>query len=185
MPAFTIGTGQYTAISNQFGKRFLICTTAQDQLAIEKDPDFLSLIDHIPVEFTRINNPETTSNKYKIMSDGHKMATEKVYNERGFGVFLTPDLVLSNGTITTLQKLISQGKSVVLSAAMRFSSDRLIPTLLKLRKAEGKPLVIEHDFLVDLALKSLHPETKRYDFGLQYLQKFQILFSGECQKKTV
>ena len=89
--------------------------------------------------------------------------------DRGYGVFVTPDLVLSDGSIAAMERLAEAGKKVVLSVAIRFRQE----TLLEEMKQQGyfkpgQPLVLPVRDLMRMALRNLHTETLRYEFDAPY-----------------
>ena len=50
----------------------------------------------------------------KIMSNGHKVASKIAFGDGALGVFVTPDLVLSDGSVKKLAQHVNLGKAVVL-----------------------------------------------------------------------
>lgn len=109
---------------------------------------------------------EHVRNKMSIMSQGHKLASEEAFRNKAMGVYLTPDLILSDGAVTTLSRLGQQGKAAVLCLAVRFSEEGFLDELK--RKGALKtdsPLDISSRSLVQMACKYIHTETKRYEWN--------------------
>ena len=163
-----LAPGNLPSLENKSGSRFLICTTAEDWSAIQGDQDFLALKRTIEPVFVEIPSPAPQDNKYLVMSAGYKLATERVFRDRAYGVFLTPDLVLADGGIVALQRLSREGKKVVLCAAMRYTYEGAVPEIEVLRKGQGDPLVLPPRRLAGIALRHMHLETLRYDWDAPY-----------------
>jgi len=160
-----LSPGNIPALENKRGSRFLICTTAEDWAAIQFDSDFLALKQVIEPFLLEMPMPKPEDNKYLALSAGHKLATTKAFTDRACSVFLTPDLVLSDGAVVTLQHLARCGKKVVLCAAMRYTYEGAVTEIEALRpRGPGTPLVLSSRRLADIALRHMHLETLRYDW---------------------
>ena len=160
-----LAPGNLPSLKNPTESRFLICTTAEDWNALQTDPDFLALQRIITPVLLEIPMPAHSENKYLAMSAGHKLATEKVFTDQACGVFLTPDLVVADGGVCTLEELALAGKIVVLCAAMRYTYEGAVPEIEALRQdGPGNPLVLSPRRLADIALRNMHVESLRYDW---------------------
>ena len=149
--------------------RFLIVTTTQDWTALQSHPAYQELACLIEPVFLELPAPDDGANKYLVMSDGHKLATTKVFTDRAYGVFVTPDLVLSDGSIATLQRLALAGKKVVLCAAMRFTTEGCVPEVEAFRETSpAGPLGLPPRSLAAIALRNMHDETLRYDWDAPF-----------------
>ena len=89
--------------------RFLIATTIEDWTVMQGHPAYQNLARVIEPVFLEISAPAEGANKYLVMSSGHKVAAMKAFADKAYGVFLTPDLVLSEGSIAALQRLALAG----------------------------------------------------------------------------
>ena len=100
-----------------------------------------------------------------IMSSGHKVASERAFRDNAMGVFLTPDLVLSDGSVKFLNRLGNAGKTAVLCLAVRFAEEGFLSEL-RSRKImiEDEPMCLDARTLVEIAIKNIHSETKRYEW---------------------
>lgn len=163
--ASLLSPGNLPSLENKSDSRFLVCTTIEDWKAITDDQDFLVLSKVIEPLLIEIPKPLPSDNKYLVMSGGHKLATEKVFSDRACGVFLTPDLVVADGGVCTLQRLALAGKKVVLCAAMRYTYEGAVPEIEALRsKSPGGLLALSSRQLAEIALRHMHVETLRYDW---------------------
>ena len=71
-------------------------------------------------------------------------------------VFLTPDLVFSDGSFRTLQWLVTQGRRVVYITGIRLIKQPVVSALRDKFLREGV-IAVEPNDLMDIALRNLHP----------------------------
>ena len=160
-----LSPGNLPALSRTAPHRFLIATTAQDWAAIQSDSAYQAMARVVEPVYLEIQQPVVGANKYLVMSEGHKRAAERAFADKAYGIFLTPDLVLSDGSVAALQRLAAKGSNVVLCVAMRFTSEGCMSQIEALRTVEpGAALVLEPKTLTAIALRNMHPETLRYDW---------------------
>lgn len=160
-----LSPGNLPSLHGETQHRFLIATTRRDWVAIQSHPAYQKLACTIEPVFMEIPEPAEGANKYLVMSNGHKMAATKAFADQAYGVFLTPDLVLSEGAIAALQCLALAGKKVVLCAAMRFTTEGCLPEMQVHRGASpDDPLILPSRTLAAIALRHMHAETLRYDW---------------------
>ena len=145
--------------------KFLIATTRNDIRKYEDDCRLLGLSNYLQVEFLEIPEKPSDITACQHMGLGHLMMTEQAFREKAIGVLLTPDLVVSDGTIKACREAVSEGNDVVLLAALRFAEEGVLPYLEKIRhESLGNSLVLDPRDLVRSALASLHSETATYVF---------------------
>jgi hypothetical protein len=134
--------------------RYLIFTTPRDAEVIVSDPKYDALSSVIPVEINLIEGviglPHDTMSA--CFRRGIAMA-----DERGAAsAFLTPDLVCSDKTFTTLQRLVMQGWRVVHVTGIRLHKESAALALRE-RFLRGNVIAVEPRDLMQLALRNLHP----------------------------
>ena len=108
---------------------FLIVTTSKDWSYLQGSSNFRRLKTLIKCRHIEMPALEHVRNKMSIMSQGHKLASEEAFRNKAMGVYLTPDLILSDGAVTTLSRLGQQGKAAVLCLAVRFSEEGFLDEL--------------------------------------------------------
>ena len=145
--------------------RLVICTTAADWAAMQDHPTFLALSAYIAPHFIELQPPGEGERKMKVMSRGHRLASEGAFEAQALGVWLTPDLMLTNGTVARLLELSREQKAVVLCNAFRFSEEGCLPELEALGALEpGKPLGVTGRELTGIGLRHLHTETRQWEW---------------------
>lgn len=166
------------ALHNRNKNKFLICTTLDDWDAMLSSPMFELLQEYVDPVFIRIPVPHERGLGYQHihMGVGHKLATDMMYRDQAYGVILTPDCLLSDGSIAALERHAVAGDHVVLSAALRFAEEPLLGHLATPEGFEGvdasiepgQPLSLSARQLVAAGLKSMHSETLRYEWDKPY-----------------
>src|ERR1700731_3119142 len=110
-----------------------------------------------------------------VMSKGHKLLTQRMFEDRALGVIVYPDMILADGAIRRIEQLAATGYRVVLCLAVRFANEGLIKELQHRRLVErGKPIVMDAQELARLTIEHMHSETVRLDFNAD------ILDDGAC-----
>ncbi|MDR4493594.1 MAG: hypothetical protein R3B74_04070 [Nitrospirales bacterium] len=145
-----------------------------------RKPDFLGLKEYIEPYFIEIGLPPEGKSGCEHMGVGHKLAAQMAFEDKAFGVFLTPDLMVSDGTIRALKKCAYAGIKVVLTAALRFGEEPLFENLRSLgilqkgdrHSKSGLPLSISGRQMVKAGIRSFHSQTKRYEWEAPYFSSF-------------
>lgn len=170
------------ALANRGRNKFLIATTEEDWARIQQRPIFERLREYVePVKIAIPPCPEGVS-PCVHMGIGHKLATHIAFEDRAYGVLLTPDLMLSDGSVAAVQRHALARTQVVLAAALRFGEEPLFEHLEKLgvvstgsRLGEiGKPLIVTGRQLVWAGIRSFHSETLRYEWDAPYFSNFPV-----------
>ncbi len=154
------------------GNKFLIATTDEDWARMQERPIFKKLKHYVEPVFFRIPPCPPGLSHCTHMGIGHKLATHRAYEDRAYGAILTPDILLSDGTVAAMQRHAVNGVEVVLTAALRFGEEPLFEHLKQLGIAsidsrfadEARPLVATGRQLVWAGLRSFHSETLRYEW---------------------
>lgn len=149
-------------LENKKDSRFVIATTEEDWNAIQNETLFLLLKSFIDVIYINLDI-STDMSKMRLMSQGHKQISEVLFANKAIGVFVTPDLVLSDGAVVALQQRVSEGKKVVLCPAIRFEYQGCMRDFNQLGVMQpGKPMILPPRQLMTVALRNLHSETKTW-----------------------
>ena len=155
------------AIQDKNGARLLIATRDDDWRALQSDPIFVAARQHITIEHVLHEAPldVTNSNKMFVMSQGHKLLTRRMFEDRAQGVMIYPDVVFADGAIRRIEQLALSGYKVVLCIAVRFANEGLIDELERLgRVGRGMPIVVDAKELARLTINHIHSETTRCEF---------------------
>jgi hypothetical protein len=166
--------------SLQGGRRnkFLIACPEKEWAVIQAAPIYPLLSQYTEVVWHPIPAPQPKESKYALMGLGHKFTTQMIYHDRAIGFLLTPDFMCSDGAVASAMRHVQNGARVVLTAALRFSEEKLFAELTAESptgwSVEGAPLpsealVLPPRVLTQAAVRGLHIESLTYEWDAPYL----------------
>jgi hypothetical protein len=167
-------------LAGERGHKFIFCTTSEDWRVLTETKIFGFLKECVEPYHIEIPAAPTGRTGCEHMGIGHKLASQMAYRDKVYAVYITPDLMVSDGTVKALRKHAVSGYKVVLTAALRFGEEPLFENLKAAgaisegsRLSElGRPLTITGRQLVSAALRSFHSETQRYEWDAPYFANF-------------
>ena len=115
-----LAPGNLPSLSTRQQSKFLIATTADDWATIKAAPIFGILSNYIIPEFIEIPPCPPDRSSYEHMGIGHKRACEIAYQNAAYAMVLTPDCMLSDGSVASLQRLANSGYELIIAPAVRF-----------------------------------------------------------------
>jgi hypothetical protein len=181
--ASLLSKGNIPALSKNAGHRMVIATTREDWDAIQAHPTFRHMKKYIEPLFLKLERPGPDDSKMLAMSKGHKLASTRAFDDKAMGVYLTPDLVLTDGSVAALDLLSRDGAKVVMCAAVRFAWETCIPEMRRrFDMKAGKALTLPPRELCEVALNSLHSETMRYNWEKSYFVNMPIVCYWDVPK---
>jgi len=158
------------AIAHKAEHVFIIATTKEDWDFLQLDSRFKQLSELIKIEFLDISVHLVDSDmgKMHLMSLGHRAVSRLAYENRGVGVFLTPDMVITESALLTLQKILSKGYQAILCPAVRFEYIGCMRAFEERGFLSGEKLSITGQELMSVVLANVHSETQTW------------MWDGEC-----
>lgn len=173
--ASLLAPGNIPALEGREHCRFLICTTRADWDALQDEFQFRQLSALIAPVFVEMDPPRPDDNKMLVMSRGHAKLTQLAFEARANGVFVTPDLVLSDGSVAALQRRAREGYDVVLCGALRFAYEGCIADMQAIGALRrDAPLAISGRALMGIALRHLHSETLGFEWDADHFTDYPI-----------
>jgi hypothetical protein len=155
--------------------KFLIATTPADWESMRATAIFRLMQKYITPVFIEIPSCPPGQSGCVHMGIGHKLACEHAFKERAYAAVVTPDSMLSDGSVARMQELAGAGTRLVLAAALRFGEE---PFFDGLRTAglipeasardTGAPVSISSRQMVLAAVNGLHGETLAYEWDGPY-----------------
>lgn len=104
-----------------------------------------------------------------FMNAGHKAGACQAFEEKANAVFLGPDLMMADGAVIELERLVNEGHKVVLTATLRFAQDECLTVFQNAgHMVAGQPLTLSPRQLVEMVFKHMHPETACFEFDSPY-----------------
>lgn len=164
------------------GNKFLIATTDEDWARIQASPILNLLRQYVEPVFIRIPPYREGVHAVFHMGVGHKIATHMAFEDRAYGTILTPDLMVSDGTVAALQRHAADGVELVWTPALRFGEEPFFEHLKQLDVAsidsrfgdEGRPLIATGRKLVWAGIHSFHSEVLCCEWEKPFFPRFQI-----------
>ncbi len=169
--ASALSPGNIPALLASRRSKFLIATRPEDWAAMRETPMLRLLERYIEPVYVEIPACPPGQSGYQHMSVGHRSACEMAYRDKAYAVILTPDCMLSEGSVARLQELARRGTQLVLTAALRFGEEPFLAHLRDLgvlpresRGRDGTPVVITGRQMVYAAVNGFHSETLAYEW---------------------
>jgi hypothetical protein len=166
-----LSPGNLPALSTRVPSKFLIATTKADWVALQSSPIFSVLQRYVSPELIEIPPCPPTRSGCEHMGIGHRRACEMAFRDAAYATVLTPDCMLSDGSIKRLQQLAHAGFQLVVAAALRFGEEPFLGELRSLgllsdqsRSERGLPLIITGRQMAHAAVNGLHNETIAYEW---------------------
>jgi hypothetical protein len=174
-----LAPGNLPAISKGRPVKFLIATLPSDWNEIQRTRIFAELKRHVEPVFIDIPPCPANRSGCQHMGVGHKLMSEIAFRDRAFAVLLTPDLMLSDGTMAQLDRYADCGIEIVLVAALRFGEEPFFSHLKAIgalpdeeRSRTGRALSISGRQMVAAAVNGFHSETLTYEWDAPYLPPY-------------
>jgi len=169
--ASAMAPGNIPALQTSRRNKFLIVTRPDDWAAMCETPIFRLLTRYVEPVNLEIPPCPPGQSGYRHMSTGHRIACEMAHRDKAYAVILTPDCMLSNGSVARLQELARSGAQLVLTAALRFGEEPFLANLHDLGvlpraspSSDGTPVVISGRQMVHAAVNGFHSETLAYEW---------------------
>lgn len=170
------------ALHNHGKNKFLIATTDDDWKYMQLSPVFKLLSSYVEPIKISISSPPKDLGACIHMGLGHKLATQIAFEDKAYAVLLTPDLMVSDGTMAAVQRRAVEGYHMFLVAALRFAEEPLFKNLQDiygknlLAKFSDKicPISLSGRQMVSAGIISFHSETLTYEWNAPYFSRFPV-----------
>lgn len=162
--ASLLAPGNLPALKPENGNLMHVFTTDTDLPMIEQSEIWQRAravldcrIDVIPPAQLHLGQPHTT------MSDCHRQAIAFADTRDAAMMFYNPDIVIADGGMRALDRLLSQGKRAIQVMGLRLQKEDVAPQLMERhRQNGGMSVVISPRQLMTMAMPHLHPITKMH-----------------------
>ena len=116
-----------------------------------------------------IGAPLDTHHHYALrimfMSNGHMRGADAAFQAGGCAVFLGPDLIMADGTVKELERIVASGRKVVQTATLRFDQEKCLDIFRRKGWLEpGAVLAMEPREMVATVFPHMHPETACFEY---------------------
>lgn len=170
--ASLLAPGNIPVLATRARSKFLIATRPEDWAAVRETAIFRELAKYVEPVFVEIPPCPPNKSGSQHMGVGHKLCCEMAFQDKAYAVLLTPDCMLSDGSVARLQGLAQAGTEIVLAAALRFGEEPFFDNLRRMglsiderRRDTGRPLAVSGREMASAAINGLHPETLSYEWN--------------------
>ncbi len=139
------------------GSRYRVFTSAADVDSLRSSSVLRDANDVIPIDI--VIEPAAAAqapDRFTRMTACHEVALRDAADAGAALIFLSPDIVMSEGTLGAVARRHASGSRAVVCAGLRLDRERFVTTL---ERRQG-PHAIPARELVSMALKELHPFTR-------------------------
>jgi hypothetical protein len=167
-----LSAGNIPSLNTAARSKFLIATRPEDWSVMVGTPIFDVLKRYVDPVYIEIPPCPPHRSGCEHMNTGHKLACEMAFREKARALVLTPDCMLSDGSVVRLQELAHDGVELVVAAALRFGEEPFLEhlkTIGVLKEKCNSPLSVTGRQMVAAAMNGLHPETLSYEWDAPYL----------------
>lgn len=160
-----LAPGNLPGLPNLRESQFLIMTTPQDRARIAASPVFRSLGDIIEPVFVESPWIEQDIPYHLKAARGHQEAATWAADDHAYCVFLAPDFLLSDGALRFLVDTARSGKHAVMVPGIRVVTETILEEIRNTYSTPpGNALSIAPRALVELCLRHVHVENRRYNW---------------------
>ncbi len=166
-----LSPGNLPSLSTKSPSKFLIVTRPDDWTAMQAAPIFNALSHHIEPVYLEIDACPPGRTGCQHMGLGHRLACELAHRDKAYATIITPDSMLSDGSVARLQELAQSGTQLVLTAALRFGEEPFLGNLREMgalpQATSGNsdlPAVISGKQMAHAAVNGFHSETLAYEW---------------------
>ncbi len=149
-----LAEGNLPAFRGEPGNRYIIYTRPEDAELIRSSAVYEQINACVPVTFEYITDKINVV--HDMMTDCFRRGIKAAEQTGAAVLFLTPDIVLSDGSFATLKRLSETGHDVVYIPAIRTMKTAVAATLEQSFK-HGVSIRIQPAQLMRVALDNLHP----------------------------
>jgi len=179
-----LSSNNLPSLQNNEVSEFLIFTTEIDKQKIIDSKAYKLLEKLIKVKFI-ISNWISENIPYHLKAArGHQAGAIIAANKNGYCIFLAPDFLMSDGSLSFLYHQAFSGKEAVMIPGLRVNTNEILQDLVNQHPLNGSPLDLKPRSLVGLALSHIHEEDLRYNWDNECFTASPVVCTwnipGEC-----
>lgn len=166
--ASLLSPGNIAGLDRSDGHLMHVFTTAEDRELIENSAVWRHTQDLIDCRLEVLSSDQISAREpHLTMSDCHRSAIAHADARGAAMMFYNPDIVIADGGMQALARLLRQGKRAIQVVGLRLVKDEVVPLLKARHMADESTVVISPRDLMAIAMKHLHPITEMhmYDAG--------------------
>ena len=158
-----LSKNNFPAVANGRSSIYNIFTFKDDLPRLEAAPAIAELRRWVDVRFHIADIPRAEAlsrwGRHEILSEFHRAGIRDAGRRGGYLMFLGPDALMSDGTLTAVERRVARGAEVIFIAGVRACLEDVLPTLDVHR--EGMALPLSAETLARHLVERPHPLTAR------------------------
>jgi hypothetical protein len=156
------------ALPNLSHSRFVFFVPAADEPLLRERPMVRRLAEFIRVEFKHIE-PQDYPDAHSAMSAAHREAVIEAIADKAHAVVLSPDLIMSDGTLASIARYAEAGKKAVMVSGLRLAEETAVPALTEILQDKTQAAdIVKPRSMMKFAMRHFHPEVERYMYDSPY-----------------
>jgi hypothetical protein len=158
-----LAPGNLPALSTGIDSEYLLYTTPQDALKMNRHPAFQRLRSIVAVSPT-LFTPSKTKNIFVLHHEIWRTATEHARQQQAFVLLMPPDVAWADGSFAHLRDVLTSGKRAIFMTYPRVVSETIVPALAERFPLDaGEAMVVPPKDLMALAVTHIHPLMAAYN----------------------
>jgi SAM-dependent methyltransferase len=149
-----LSPGNLPCFRNVPNCRYIVYTRPDDAALIRESAVFSKLNECIPVTFESI--PAGVNGVHDLMTECYRCGIKAAESADCAILFMTPDIVLADGSLRTIKRLSEQGSDVIYAPSIRVMKSSAAAVLNGSFKS-GEVIRVSSRDLMRIALDNLHP----------------------------
>jgi hypothetical protein len=142
---------------------YTVYTTHEDAARLRASDTFRALERHLPTTIEIIDIGRVAGGKYAIKSDCYRSALQKAADHRAAVFLLNADIVLADGFVRGIARLLAAGKRVIEVPGPRGLRSAIGRALYaRYRSADGITITIDPLQLSSLWMRHMHPQLEMH-----------------------
>jgi hypothetical protein len=169
--ASLLSPGNIPTLNTSTRSKFLIATRPEDWAALRDAANFKLLEHYVEPVYIEIPPCPPGRSGCQHMGIGHRIALDMAHRDSAYALVLTPDTMLSDGSIARLQELALAGTQLVVTAALRFGEEPFFAHLRDMGVLpannlgeDAKPITLTGRQMAYAAVNGFHSETLAYEW---------------------
>lgn len=158
--ASLLGSTFIKEFADRYDCHLLICATGEDWKLLQDQKAFITAQKYFSVEHVLHDVSDADEGPLQVMSRGHKMLTNVVFDHRAIGIYLSPDAVFPSEFLSVCHKHIQDGFELVVAPVFRSSYETALPLIRERSSASAGLISIKSRDLCQASFFKPHSETE-------------------------
>jgi hypothetical protein len=162
-----------SSLPNLAQSRFVFITRKIDEPLLHAAPLVGRLKEMIEVRVLHIE-PARHATRYLALAEAHHLAALEAHEARAFAIVLSPDMILSDGSLAAIARYARAGKRAILVSGLRLAEETAVPALKAQLAGDGGSAILQPRALMRFAVGHLHPAVQRDRFDSAEFARYPI-----------